>query len=128
MTYRTFKIVRLSIHIAILVILTGITSADDGRNQQTSWLQQARLEANQDGYALITIHDLKVLYDSGKEFTTIDVRPEYEFHEGHLPHAISIEFDLGDKLELKSDKKLKFISLLGQNINRTIVIYCRSFA
>ena len=128
MTYRIFRIRWLWIQLAMLLTLKGITAADDGRNQQPAWFQQAQKEAGQDGYSLITIHDLKGLYDSGKEFTIIDVRPEYEYTEGHLLNAISFEFDLGDKLELKPDKKTRFISLLGSDTRRTIVLYCRSFA
>lgn len=129
MIYRTIRIEWLSILFAMLMTLTETaTAADDGRNQQPAWLQQAYIEADQDGYSLITIPDLKGFYDSGKEFTIIDVRPEYEYTEGHLPNAISFEFDLGDKLELKPDKKTKFISLLGSDTCRTIIFYCRSFA
>jgi len=72
--------------------------------------------------------ELKAIYESGKEFTIIDVRPEYEYRDGHLPQAKGLEFDLGDKLELKPEKQEALIRLLGPDKQRLIVFYCRSFA
>jgi len=113
--------------ILVLVLVLGIlTSA--GSREEPSWLQQARDEAKNDGYELISAPELKALFESGKDFTIIDVRPEYEYRDGHLPHADGLEFDLGDKLELKPEKQAALISLLGPDKQRLIVFYCRSFA
>ena len=49
-----------------LIPLLETAAADDGQNHQPAWLQQAREEARQDGYTLISIHELKALYDSNK--------------------------------------------------------------
>jgi phage shock protein E len=112
------------------VVLTLVihTAAAAGSREEASWLQQARDEAKQDGYELISAPELKALYESGKDFTIMDVRPEYEYQDGHLPRAVSLEFDLGDKLELNPDKQAALTNLLGQEKQRMIVIYCRSFA
>ena len=122
-----FKIKCLLVSPVILVLVLGIlTSA--GSREEPSWLQQARDEAKNDGYELISAPELKALYDSGKDVTIIDVRPEYEYLAGHLSKAKSLEFDLGDKLELKPEKQASLISLLGPDKQRFIVFYCRSFA
>ncbi|MBI5590927.1 MAG: rhodanese-like domain-containing protein [Deltaproteobacteria bacterium] len=124
-----FKIKWLPIYPVILILMMGIlTVASAGSREQPTWLQQARDEAKQDGYELITAPELKALYESGKDFTIIDVRPEYEYREGHLPHAKNLEFDPGDKLELNLDKQAALIHLLGPDKGRKIVFYCRSFA
>ena len=123
------KIKRLPFYFLPLLLVLGIlTAAGAGNREQPAWLQQARDEARQDGYALITAPELKALYDSGKDFTIVDVRPEYEYRDGHLPQANSLEFDLGDKLELTPEKQAALINLLGPDKQRMIVIYCRSFA
>jgi phage shock protein E len=123
------KIKRLLVYPVILILVMGIlTAAVPVSREQSAWLQQAWNEARQDGYELISIPELKALYESGKDFSIIDVRPEYEYRDGHLPHATSLEFDLGDKLELKPDKQAALINLLGPDKQRMIVIYCRSFA
>ncbi len=124
------KIGRLPVYPAVLFLILGILTAAAAGSQaeHPAWFQQARDEAGQDGYELITAPELKALYDSGKDFTIIDVRPEYEYREGHLSQAKSLEFDLGDKLQLTPEKKAAFIELLGPDKQRLIVIYCRSFA
>jgi rhodanese-related sulfurtransferase len=122
-----FKIKCLLASPVILVLVLGLlTSA--GSREEPSWLQQARDEAKNDGTELISAPELKALYESGKEFTIIDVRPEYEYRDGHLPQAKGLEFDLGDKLELKPEKQEALIRLLGPDKQRLIVFYCRSFA
>ena len=123
------KIKRLLICPVILILVLGILpTAEADSREDLAWLQQARDEAKQDGYELITAPELKALYESGKDFTIIDVRPEYEYRDAHLSNAKSLEFDLGDRLELKLVKQEAFINLLGPDKQRTIVIYCRSFA
>lgn len=123
------KIKRFPVYPVTLLLVLGImTAAGAGNREQPAWLQQARDEARQNGYALITAPELKALYESGKVFTIIDVRPEYEYRDGHLPQANSLEFDLGDKLELTPEKQAALINLLGPDKARLIVIYCRSFA
>ena len=122
-----FKIKCLLASPVILVLVLGLlTSA--GSREEPSWLQQARDEAKNDGTELISVPELKAFYESGKEFTIIDVRPEYEYRDGHLPQAKGLEFDLGDKLELKPEKQEALIRLLGPDKQRLIVFYCRSFA
>ena len=113
--------------ILVLGLLTA-TAAAAGSWEEPSWLQQARNEAKNDGYELISALELKALYESGKVFTIMDVRPEYEYRDGHLPHAKGLEFDLGDKLDLKPEKQAALIHLLGPDKQRLIVFYCRSFA
>ncbi|MCX5881636.1 MAG: rhodanese-like domain-containing protein [Deltaproteobacteria bacterium] len=129
MLWMGLKIKRLLVYPVILILVMGtLTAAAPDSREQPAWLQQAWNEARQDGYELISIPELKALYESGKDFSIIDVRPEYEYRDGHLPHATSLEFDLGDKLELKPDKQAALIRLLGPDKQRMIVIYCRSFA
>lgn len=129
MPWTALKIKRLLIFQMVLTLAAGILSdAAAGSREEPSWLGQTRDEAKQDGYELISALELKALYDSGIDFAIIDVRPRYEFRDGHLPHAKSLGFDLGDKLELKPEKQASLIDLLGPDKQRKIVFYCRSFA
>jgi hypothetical protein len=118
----------LLIYPIILTLVLGILTTSADSREEPSWLQQARDEAKNDGYELTSAPELKALYESGKDFTIIDVRPEYEYRDGHLSNAKGLEFDLGDKLELKPEKQTILISLLGSDKQRLIVFYCRSFA
>ncbi len=84
-------------------------------------------EAQRDGYCLVTLDDLKRLYDSREPFLILDTRAEYEYNDGHLPDAVNLEFDPGDRLRLRPEKKSTFLKLLGPDKSRKIIIYCRSF-
>ena len=96
-------------------------------DEQPSWWKQVANEAQRNGYSLVTLDDLKSLYESKASFMVVDTRTEYEYNDGHLPDAVNLEFDLGDKLQLKPQKKSAFIKLLGPDKNRKIIIYCRNF-
>lgn len=111
-----------------LLLLMGALTFVYGGQKPPVWLQQARDEAGEDGYHLITAPELKILYESGKDVTIVDVRPEYEYRNGHIANARNLEFDLGDKLELKPEKQKALIDLLGPDKQRQVVFYCRSFA
>jgi rhodanese-related sulfurtransferase len=129
MPWTALKIERFLLFYMALTLIAGIlTDAAAGSREEPSWLVQARDEAKQDGYELISAPELKALYDAGKDFAIIDVRPGYEYRDGHLPHAKSLEFDLGDRLELKPEKQAALRGLLGPDKQRMVVFYCRSFA
>jgi rhodanese-related sulfurtransferase len=91
------------------------------------WWEQAELEAGREGYDLITPDELRDLYERDKPFLILDVRPDYEYKRGHLPNAANLEFHLGERLTLDPAKRKEFEELLGQDKDRTVVIYCRSF-
>jgi 3-mercaptopyruvate sulfurtransferase SseA len=91
------------------------------------WWEQAELEAESEGYLLITPEELKGMNESGKPFLIVDVRPDYEYKRGHIVNAMNLEFHLGERLTLDPAKQRAFETLLGSDKDRTIVIYCRSF-
>ena len=109
--------------LVILLLRAGITIAEE----QPLWWEQAEAEARREGYDLITLDELESLYQSGKDFKILDVRPDYEYERAHLPQAANLEFHLGERLTLEPGKRKEFEALLGPNKDRTIVIYCRSF-
>jgi len=127
MLRKGLKIRQLSVYPITLILFVGML-ATAGSSQEPAWLQQSRDEARQNGYELISAPELKALYEGGKDFAIVDVRPGYEYRDGHLARAESLEFDLGDRLELKPDKQAALIHLLGPDKQRWIVFYCRSFA
>jgi hypothetical protein len=112
---------------SIFFLLIAGTSCNLSAEETSVWWPQALSEANKEGYGLTTPEEVKRLYASGKDFMILDVRPDYEYKNGHLPRAKNFEVDLGDRLQMKPDKRGAFRKVLGQEKNRLIVIYCRSF-
>ena len=109
----------------IFIIFSVSVPATSG--EHPVWWKQVADEAQRDGYGLMTLDDLKKLYDSNAQFLIVDTRTGYEYNDGHLPRAVSMEFDPGDKLQLKPEKKAAFLKLLGPDKDRKIIIYCRGF-
>jgi predicted sulfurtransferase len=113
----------INILLAFSLLLASIVVAE----VQPIWWDQAEVEAEKEGYVLLTLDELKSWYDAGKPFLILDVRPDYEYQRGHLLNAVNLEFDLGERLTLKPEKRKTFEELLGPDKDRIVVIYCRSF-
>lgn len=111
---------------AVLMMLFS-TASGAWCAEKPSWWQSAQEEARDHGYSLVDKAELEQLLAEKNKALIIDVRAEYEFEEGHLPGAVNIEFDLGDQQRLSEDKKNRFKQLAGPALDRTIIIYCRSF-
>ena len=110
-----------------LILLALVVIGPSWGKDAPVWWPSALAEAQKDGYALTTPHEIQDLGASGTGYIIVDVRPDYEFNAGHLPGAKNFEIDLGDRLELKPQKADAFRKVLGTNKDREIVIYCRSF-
>ncbi|NIQ92487.1 MAG: rhodanese-like domain-containing protein [Deltaproteobacteria bacterium] len=123
MSKHLYNITIIPFLLVIFLLRAGITIAEE----QPLWWEQAEAEARREGYHLITLDELESLYQSGKDFIILDVRPDYEYKRAHLPQAANLEFHLGERLSLDPAKRKEFEKLLGPNKDRTIVIYCRSF-
>lgn len=95
--------------------------------KKPSWWPDAEIQADRDGYALLDDQGMKSLLAGKDDFLLLDARPGYEFKEGHLPGALNLEFDLGDRTMLDPAKRQAFLDLAGPDKRRPIVIYCRSF-
>ena len=117
------NIILICVTLLLVVVGSGISLGSDS----PVWWPQALTEAEKAGYALTTPEDIQALQDSGQDHLILDVRPDYEYGSGHIPSAKNFEIHLGDRLDMKPDRKEAFNKVLGADQNRTIVIYCRSF-
>jgi 3-mercaptopyruvate sulfurtransferase SseA len=116
---------RFIIVIVLLAVLGG--AAFSHAVEAPVWWPDAEKEAGEYGYRLMTPEGLDQMIASGESILILDVRPRYEYETGHLPEAVCMEFDLGDRQRLKEEKKQRLMELIGPEKDRTVVIYCRSF-
>ena len=105
----------------------GAAGAAQAPDQHPSWWGHMTEEARERGYGLVDEAQLQALMDSGQDFALLDARPGYEFQRGHLPGALNLEFHLGDRLEISPAKAQALRDLLGPDLDRLVVVYCRSF-
>ena len=87
-------------------------------------------EVTRGGYALVTTSELKQWIDNGREMVILDTMPyEASYKKSHIPGAKQMLFPIPEMNQWDSDKtgnktQNDFKSLLGDDPNRTIVIYC----
>lgn len=119
------RLVRLILTTGLLCALWAYPAA--AKSQTPSWWKDAQMAADTDGYGLITTQEVEVLIKKGGDYLLLDVRPAYEFKDGHLPNSKNLEFHLGDRLKLSPEKEKALKTLIGPDPERVVVVYCRSF-
>ena len=119
--------------IALLFVLWMVPSPAMGemvgntKDNVPLWWPDTHKRAATGGYELITLQELQALIQSEKEMILLDVRPDYEYREGHMPGAQNFEFHLGHRSGLAPEGAEALKALLGEDRDRLIVTYCRSF-
>ncbi len=96
--------------------------------QEEVWWEDALQKGRDQGYQLISTSDLRRLYDEDKDMKVIDNRYEYEFKNSTiLPGAINIPFRPAERDRLSPEKEEMLLSAMGEDKERRIIFYCRSF-
>ncbi len=91
------------------------------------WWSDAKKRAEEAKFSLIDFPKLQTLVQSGKELILLDVRPDYEYKDGHIPGALNFEFHLGHRSRMAPERARALKALLGPKKDRLIVTYCRNF-
>ncbi len=87
-------------------------------------------EVQRGGYDVVTTEELKQWIDSGKDMVIVDTMPyEASYKKNHVPGAVQFlfpipEMEQWDTNETGGKSKEDFITLLGSDKNKPIVIYC----
>lgn len=114
--------------LAALLLLLLVAFASSAHAAQTpAWWAQVRAEADQGGYRVIDGEQLKAWLVAKPAPVLLDVRPDYEYAQAHIPGALNLEFHLGDRTTLDPAKARRMAQLVGPDKNRPLIIYCRSF-
>ncbi len=122
-----FLFILLSISSLVVPSLSlGKTAKSPEKDLPLWWLDTLK-RAGTGGYNLITFQEFKDLIQSGKDFILLDVRPDYEYKDGHIAGALNFEFHLGHRSNLEPERAEALKTLLGPDQDRLIVTYCRSF-
>lgn len=106
----------------LLVISAGPAAA-----VEPLWWPEAQASARRDGYRLVTLDELNDTLRRDPRSLLLDVRPDYEYRQGHIPGARNLEFHLGHRFRLEPSGRKAFKRLLGDDLQRPVLVYCRSF-
>lgn len=127
-THRWRRIFRASLVLLALIFgVTGADAADAVPAETPLWWPDALERGRDGGYGLLSLAELRALLSGGSEYVLLDVRPEYEFKEGHIPGAVNFEFHLGHRNGLEPERAEALKELLGPPGYRMVVVYCRNF-
>jgi predicted sulfurtransferase len=129
MRFYMFKLLQSFILLILVSLLLIVkVTADDGVVTESKWWLRMAQEAKKSGYFLIATHDAQKWYKQSQPFVVIDVRPDYEYEDGHLKNALNVVFDLGARNKISKIKKKAFVKALGGDKTIKILIYCRSYS
>ncbi len=87
-------------------------------------------EVQRGGYDVVTTDELKTWIDSGKDMLIVDTMPyEDSYKKQHIPGAVQFLFPIPDMEEWDAAETNgrtadDFLELLGDDKDRTIVVYC----
>jgi rhodanese-related sulfurtransferase len=87
-------------------------------------------EVQKGGYDVVTTEELKAWIDAGKDMLIVDTMPyEDSYKKQHVPKAVQFLFPVAemkdwDTKETNGKTLEDFQKLLGENKDKTIVIYC----
>jgi len=81
-------------------------------------------DANDGGYQILSTEDLNKWVGEGKEMIIIDTMPADSFEKGRIPDALNAELPKTTLEDVTDEQKQAFISLLGENKDTPIVVYC----
>ncbi len=124
---------RLLSAVLCLAVLALCTGCDDKFKAEVAKEKEAvklLREVERGNYGIVSTEELKKMTDSGKDVLIIDTMPyEASYKKSHVPGAKQFLFPIPDMTEWdvkETDGKTQeeYITLLGPDKDRTIVIYC----
>ena len=126
----------LTLFAMILVLATGCQKAAPGadnkgpgtakgNNEQKIETASMKLvkAVNKGGYELVSTEDLNSWIDQKKDMVIVDTMPAKSFDKNRIPGAVNAELPMKAD-ELKPEQKEAFLKALGDDKNKTVVVYC----
>ncbi len=125
----------LTLFAMILVLATGCQkaapgaakgpgTAKDGNEQKIETASMKLVNAvNKGGYELVSTEDLNSWIEQKKDMVIVDTMPAKSFDKNRIPGAVNAELPMKAD-ELKPEQKEAFLKALGEDKNKTVVVYC----
>lgn len=81
-------------------------------------------DTTEGGYQLLSTEDLNKWVADNKEMVLIDTMPADSFAKGRVPGAVNAELPKTTLADTTDEQKQAFISLLPEDKNTPVVVYC----
>ena len=81
-------------------------------------------DVNEGKYKVLSVEGLNTWVGEKKDMIIIDTMPADNFSKGRVPGALNAELPKTVMADVTDAQKAAFIKLLGQDKNKTIVVYC----
>ena len=120
----------------LVILILGLASPTMAKNKFEKEVEKEAgavklvREIQRGGYEVVTTDELKSWFDRGKEMIVVDTMPyEASFKKMHVPGAVQFLFPIPEMTEWDTQatdgqSKEAFMQLLGNDKNKTIVVYC----
>ncbi len=118
---------RISITTFFVILIMLSTVQVRAEQERPVWWNDVQKEADRYGYKLLDGPGVEKKLKEVPGIMLLDVRAEYEFEGGHIPGALNMEFELGEDQYFSKERERQLRELLGPDLNRPVIIYCRSF-
>ena len=122
--------------ILMLMLMCTLISGCSGKNKFEKEVEKEKgavkltREVLKGGYNIVTTLELKKWIDTKKDMVIIDTMPfEESYKKNHIPGAVQFLFPIPEMKkwntkETDDKSTTDFIKLLGDNLDKPIVIYC----
>lgn len=126
----------LTMFAMVLVVATGCSqgngstkaddpgTAKDGNEQKIETASMKLVDAvNKGEYELVSTEELNSWIGEKKDMIIVDTMPANSFDKNRIPGAVNAELPVKAD-EVKPEQKEAFLKALGEDKNKTIVVYC----
>ncbi len=99
-------------------------TARDGSEIEIEKASMKLVKAAEEGkYEMVDTEGLKKMIDEKQDMIIVDTMPEKSYKANRIPGAVNAELPVTMD-EVKPEQKEAFLKLLGDDKNKTIVLYC----
>lgn len=114
----------LSFNLSACSSSKGAGTAKDGNELKIEQASIKLVTAVEKGkYKLVGTEELKKWIDEKKDMIVVDTMPASHYEKTKIPTAVNAELPI-KMADLKPEQKDKFLQVLGNDKEKTIVVYC----
>lgn len=129
-------LISMMLSLLFIIGVTGCSNSTSGTATKTGTapdgsevaIEKATMKFMKDveagGYQLVSTEELNKWVGDKKDMIIIDTMPADFYAKGHIPTALNAELPKTTLADATDEQKEAFVKLLGDDKEKTIVVYC----